>query len=63
LVSYQKVDGTSYIAHWCGTLLLQRVDDHTTDVAQYEEANITGRSHDEMKRGLAEFLQTMRALP
>jgi hypothetical protein len=63
LVSYQKVAGTSYIAHWCGDLVLTRVDDQTTDVAQYEEAKITGRSHEEMKQGLAGFLDTLRALP
>lgn len=63
LVSYQKVAGTSYIEHWCGDLLLTRVDDHTTDVAQYEEARITGRSHEEMKQGLQGFLDTLRALP
>ena len=63
VVAYQKVAGTSYIAHFCGTLVLTRIDDHTTDVAQYEEANITGRSHDDMKRGLAEFVDTMRSLP
>jgi hypothetical protein len=63
LVSYQKVAGTSYIAHWCGDLVLTRVDEDTTDVAQYEEAKITGRSHEEMKQGLAGFLETLRALP
>lgn len=63
LVAYQKVAGTSYIEHFCGTLLLRRIDEKTTDVAQYEEARITGRSHDEMKRGLADFLATLRALP
>lgn len=63
LIAYQKVAGTSYIAHFCGTLVLTRLDDQTTDVAQYEEANITGRSHDEMKRGLADMLDTLRALP
>lgn len=63
LVSYQKVAGTSYIEHWCGDLVLTRVDENTTDVAQYEEAKITGRTHEEMKQGLAGFLDTLRALP
>lgn len=63
LIAYQKIAGTSYIARFCGTLVLTRVDDQTTDVAQYEEATITGRSHDDMKRGLADMLATLRALP
>ncbi|OGQ24107.1 MAG: hypothetical protein A2138_05015 [Deltaproteobacteria bacterium RBG_16_71_12] len=63
LIAYQKVAGTSYIARFCGTLVLTRIDEQTTDVAQFEEATITGRSHDDMKQGLADMLATLRALP
>lgn len=63
VIAYQKVDGTSYIAHFCGTLVLKRIDDQTTDVAQDEEASITGRSHEDMQRGLAELVDTLRTLP
>lgn len=63
LIAYQKRAGTSYIARWCGTVVLTRIDDTTTDVAQFEEAIITGRTHDEMKRDLAGMLERLRALP
>ncbi len=63
LIAYQKRAGTSYIARWCGTVVLTRIDDTTTDVAQFEEAIITGRTHDEMQRDLAGMVATLRALP
>ncbi|MCC7075386.1 MAG: hypothetical protein IT383_29000 [Deltaproteobacteria bacterium] len=63
LIAYQKRAGTSHITRWCGTVLLTRVDDTTTDVAQFEEAIITGRSHDEMKDDLAGMLERLRTLP
>lgn len=63
LLAYQKVDGTSHIAHYCGTLVLKRVDDETTDVAQYEESNITGKNLDDQVKGLADFLVVLRSRP
>jgi hypothetical protein len=63
LVAYQKVEGTSHIAHYCGSLVLKRVDDGTTDVAQAEEANITGKNLGDEVKGLADFLVVLRTRP
>jgi hypothetical protein len=61
VVVYQKREGTSHIAHFCGTLVLERLDDGSTDVAEYEESTITGKDTADVAKGIAWLLGLMRA--
>lgn len=60
VVSYQKIEGTSHIAHSCGNLVLSRIDAANTEVYQYGEAKITGRSAEDHARSFAVFLERLR---
>ena len=44
VVSYQKVDGTKYLEHECGSYVLQRLGHDATDVSLYDEIKATRRS-------------------
>jgi hypothetical protein len=56
-------DLTSYIEHYCGTIVLKRVDDNSTDIAQYEESKISGKNLDDQIKGIADFLTVLRTKP
>lgn len=60
VISYQKSEGTSYIEHLCGTLILRKNGPHSTDLYQYEEAKAARRSVDETLNGLVGTLRTLR---
>lgn len=61
LISYQKTEGTSHIAHLCGNTLLTRLDAEHTEIYQYEESKITGRDVADQAKSLADFLSLLRA--
>ncbi len=63
VIAYQKIDGTSAIAHFCGNLVLRRLDAATTEVYQYEEAKIIGWSQRKQAESLAELLALLRTAP
>ena len=44
VASYQKVDGTKYLEHECGSYVLQRLGDDATDISLYEEVKAPRRS-------------------
>jgi hypothetical protein len=60
VISYQKVDGTSHITHFCGSMVLTKLDDTITEVFQYEESKITGRDEADQIEGLANLLKLLR---
>jgi hypothetical protein len=60
VVSYEKVDGTSHIAHLCGSMVLRKLASGATEFYQYEEAKATQRSADDTLKGLAGTLDTLR---
>lgn len=61
LISYQKTEGTSHIAHLCGSTLLTRLEPGRTRIYQYEESKITGRGRRDQATALANFLELLRA--
>lgn len=61
VISYQKTEGTSHMEHFCGSIVLRRAGAEATDVSQYEEARITGRSAQATVDGLAMVLKRLRA--
>ena len=63
VVAYQKIAGTRAIAHFCGNVVLRRLDAATTEVYQYEEAKITGRSPQEQAASLVSLLTLLRTTP
>lgn len=63
VVAYQKIAGTSNIAHFCGNVVLRRLDAATTEVYQYEESKITGRSQREQAESLVSLLALLRTTP
>lgn len=60
VIAYQKREGTAHIEHYCGTIVLERLDDGTTDVALAEESTITGKDKTDVAKGLAWFLGLLR---
>jgi len=60
LASYQKIEGTSYIRHLCGNILLRK-NDEGTDVFLYEETQAKSRSQEDVVNGLIGTLKTLRA--
>ncbi|MCC7382171.1 MAG: hypothetical protein IT384_10090 [Deltaproteobacteria bacterium] len=60
LVSHQKVEGTAHIDRHCGSLVLREVDGSTTEVLQYDEARITGRSAKDQVDGMSALLAFLR---
>lgn len=44
VASYQKVDGTKYLKHQCGSYVLQRLPTGFTDISLYEEVRASHRS-------------------
>lgn len=59
VVSYQKFEGTSHMAHYCGSIVLRRTD-HGTDVSWYREARITRRSAQAEIDAMKRYLQRLR---
>lgn len=60
VIAYEKIDGTSYIEHLCGNIVLRKLPNGSTDVYMYEEAKATQRSADDTRNGLVGTLQTLR---
>jgi hypothetical protein len=63
VVAYQKVDGTKELQHECGSYVLQRLRDGSTDLFMYEEIKAPRRSARDtmnMQRGI---LRNLRSAP
>jgi len=61
VISYQKTNGTEYMPHLCGSIVLNAVDSKSTDVYLYEEVNAFGkRSHKDTVHGHFGTLSTLR---
>jgi hypothetical protein len=62
VISYQKTDGTDYIPHLCGSIVLKAVTPGATDVSLYEEIEALGkRSGNDTAKGHLGTLATLRA--
>jgi hypothetical protein len=61
VISYQKTNGTKYIPHLCGSIVLTSTGPQTTDVYLYEEINALGkRSPKDTIQGHLGTLNTLR---
>jgi len=60
VVSYQKIGGTGYIKHQCGSYVLQANDDGTTDLSLYEEIKADHRSAEDTRDMHAGILRNLR---
>jgi len=60
VVSYQKIRGTGYIKHQCGSYVLQANDDDTTDLSLYEEVKADRRSAEDTRDMHAGILRNLR---
>lgn len=62
IISYQKTNGTKYMPHLCGSIMLTATNPNTTDVYLYEEINALGkRSHKDTVKGHLGTLTTLRS--
>ncbi len=61
VVSYQKVEGSSHLHHFCGSLVLRRLGPGVTEVSQYEESRIDQHSVQDTVEGLELVLRRLRA--
>jgi hypothetical protein len=60
LITYEKIDGTHYIPHLCGSVVLRKLSERSTGVYQYEEAKAERRSVEDTVKGLEGTLATLR---
>lgn len=61
LISYQKSDGSKYIPHMCGSIVLKEASANSTDVFLYEEINALGkRSPEDTVKGHIGTLAALR---
>jgi hypothetical protein len=60
VISYEKIEGTGYIEHLCGSVVLRKLGPASTDVYLYEEAKATQRSTEDTLKGMRGTLQTLR---
>jgi hypothetical protein len=60
VVSYQKIGGTRYIKHQCGSYVLQAHDDASTDLSFYEEVKADRRSAEDTRNMHAGILRGLR---
>jgi hypothetical protein len=60
VVSYQKIAGTRFIKHQCGSYVLQAYDETTTDLSLYEEIKADRRSAEDTRNMHAGTLRTLR---
>ena len=60
VVSYQKLGGTRYLKHQCGSYVLQAHDEATTDVSLYDEVVADRRSAEDTRNMQAGILRNIR---
>ena len=61
VITYEKTEGTNFIEHMCGSIVVRRTDEGATDVYWFEEAKVTQRSADDMQATLESIFKVMRA--
>lgn len=60
VISYQKVAGTSYIQHQCGSFVLKAHETHSTDVFIYEQVKASHRDAEDTVNMVVGILRTIR---
>jgi hypothetical protein len=60
VVSYQKIAGSRFIKHQCGSYVLEAHDEATTDLSLYEEIKADHRSAEDTRNMHAGTLRTLR---
>lgn len=60
VISYQKTEGTTHIRELCGSVVLRKVSEKTTDLYEYEQAKATRRSVVDTLNGVKGTLATLR---
>lgn len=60
VVSYEKTEGTSFIEHMCGSIVVRRTGETTTEVFWFEEAKIPHRSAEDTRDTIASILKVLR---
>jgi hypothetical protein len=61
VISYQKTNGSHFVPHLCGSIVLSSLGPNTTEVYLYEEVNALGkRSPEETVKGHLGTLDTLR---
>lgn len=62
VTSYEKIEGTKYIEHLCGNIVLRKLGPKTTDVYIYEEAKARDQTAQDRLNGIVGTLKTLRTL-
>ena len=60
VASYQKVDGTRYLKHQCGSYVLQALDEATSDLSMYDEVIADRRNAEDTRKMQAGILENIR---
>ena len=62
VIAYEKTNGTSYIEHLCGNMVMRKSGEKATDVFLYEEAIAIQRDENDTVSGLMGTLAGLRAI-
>ena len=62
VISYEKTEGTSYIQHLCGNVVLRKSGDKVTDVYLYEETKATQRDEKDTVASLVATLSKLKTI-
>jgi hypothetical protein len=60
VASYQKVDGTRYLKHQCGSYVLQALEEATADLSMYDEVIAEKRNAEDTRKMQAGILENIR---
>jgi hypothetical protein len=60
VASYQKVDGTRYLKHQCGSYVLQALDEASSDLSLYDEVIADRRNAEDTRDMQAGILKNIR---
>jgi hypothetical protein len=60
VASYQKVEGTRYLKHQCGSYVLQALDEATADLSMYDEVIADRRDAEDTRNMQAGILENLR---
>lgn len=63
VASYQKVEGTRYLKHQCGSYVLRALDESTSDLSMYDEVIAERRNAEDTRNMEAGILEGIRRDP
>lgn len=61
VITYEKTTGTNFIEHMCGSIVVRRTGESTTDLFWFEEAKVAQRSAEDTRNTIEGIIKVVRA--